>query len=484
MDSLAQAAAPARWTSGATWSLSPSVKTDTRFDTASVLNAGDQAWNVLTSRWSGAYDAKLNLTTGWSDGLWSASEAFSLHQQFQDTWYQSSSVTDTQKSTYDLQDQQASSDLATQALSSTVKPWNSGGPWRESNLQYSLNSILWSRTYLKTQTFDGTKNTVTSHQATAQAVYYLWEGVPTVKAQGSWQGTLAPLDPVTTWSGSMDLSVPTAKASTKASAIQTKTSLTWNPWETSASWTPVTDFSLQEAYSYDLQASRPQSSVTTLNAWGWTAQYRHQQTTPYSFDQTTKQWVVSGSQAFLPQLLQFGYVLNLPAVQWWRYRNSLSSSVNFSWPISLQQYSNMPMTLTYSVNYKLARFLDFQISEGITNKTAYRYFPALVDSFGSGTISTVNPLADLWDSVSVWDQTALHRTMFKMTNLSLSLVHYLDDWQVSLNYSGAPQLNTAGTQWNWVGTLNLVVQWIPVPELKTQVQVDKDGNMSVLKNAN
>jgi hypothetical protein len=74
--------------------------------------------------------------------------------------------------------------------------------------------------------------------------------------------------------------------------------------------------------------------------------------------------------------------------------------------------------------------------------------------------------------------------MFKMTNLSLSLVHYLDDWQVSLNYSGSPQLNTAGTQWTWVGTMNLVVQWIPVPELKTQVQVDKDGNLSVLKNAN
>jgi hypothetical protein len=55
---------------------------------------------------------------------------------------------------------------------------------------------------------------------------------------------------------------------------------------------------------------------------------------------------------------------------------------------------------------------------------------------------------------------------------------------VSLNYSGSPQLNAAGTQWNWVGTLNLVVQWIPVPELKTQIQVDKDGKMSVLKNAN
>jgi hypothetical protein len=484
MGSLAAAPAPARWTSGINWTLSPNVKTDTRFDTASVLNPGDPAWNVLTSRWSGAYDARLNLTTGWSDGAWTASEGLSLHQQAQDTWYLAPSVAAAQRTSYDLQDQRASSGLATQALASTWKPWNSGGPWRESSLQYTLNTILWSQTYLKTQTFDGTKATVTSHQATAQAVYYLWEGIPTVKAQGSWQGTIAPLDPLTTWSASLDLSFPWAKASTRTSALQTKTALTWNPWETTASWNPVTDLSLQEAYSYDLQGSRPQSSVTTLSAWGWSAQYRHQQTTPYRFDQTTKQWVVSGPQAFLPQQLQFGYVLNLPAIQWWRYRNSLSSTVNFSWPITLQQYSNMPLTLTYSVNYKLARFLDFQISEGISNKTAYRYFPALVDSFGPGTLTAVNPLADLWDSISVWDQAALHRTMFKMTNLSVSLVHYLDDWQVSLNYSGSPQLNAAGTQWNWVGTLNLVVQWIPVPELKTQIQVDKDGKMSVLKNAN
>ena len=71
-----------------------------------------------------------------------------------------------------------------------------------------------------------------------------------------------------------------------------------------------------------------------------------------------------------------------------------------------------------------------------------------------------------------------------MTTLTVGLVHYLDDWQIKLDYTGSPQLQTNVTnpQFQWSGTLTLLVQWYPVPELKTQMNWDKDGTLTVAKN--
>lgn len=490
-DSLPAPAAAPQWTTGASWSLKPTVKTDTRFDTAQVLQPDQSPWSVLTSRWTGSYDGRLSWNTGWSDGSWTANQAFSLQQQLQDTWYLAPSVTEAQQKIYEGQDTAAATGLLTQSLGSTWKPWTGQGPWRESSVQYTLGTKLWEFKAEKNRTFDGTKDTVTTHQASAQAVWYLWEGFPTVKAQGGWQSTLPPLDPLRTWSASLDLSVPWAKASTRTSAKQTAASWVWDPWDSSAEWNPWTSVSLKEAFQYDLEQSRPVVSTTSLTAWGWSVQYRHQRTTPYRFGTnpgdlaTYRKWYVSGPQDFLPQELRFAYSLDLPSLQWWFYRNTLSSKVTMTWPINLQQYSQMPLTLNYTVSYKLHRFLDLQVTEGIVNRTAYRYFPALAESFGEGVLTPLNPIADLWDAFSVWDQSALRRTSFKMTNLSLALVHYLDDWQIKLDYSGAPQLQGSGSnqQFEWKGTLTLLVQWYPVPELKTQMQWDKEGTLSILKNS-
>lgn len=491
LEPTASAPAGPQWVNGANWSLRPTFKTDSRFDTAQVVRPEQSPWSLLTSRWSGSYDGRLSWNAGWSDESWIANQSFTLSQQAQDTWYLAPSVTDAQAKVYESQDKLAATGLLSQTLSSTWKPWATQGAWRDSNLKYNLDTRLWEYKAERDRFYDGTKDTVTAHQASAQAIWYLWEGVPTVKALGGWQSTLPPLDPQRTWSGSLDLSVPSAKASTRVSAKQTSSSWLWDPWDASAEWLPWDNVSLRESFQYDLENSRPISSTTSLIAWGWTVQYRHLRTTPYRFGTdstnatTFRRWYVSGPQDFLPQELRFDYDLNLPSLQWWYHRNTLSTKVTLSWPITLQQYSSMPLNLNYTVNYKLHRFLDLQIAEGISNKTAYRYFPALTESFGPGLISSLNPLVDLWDSISFWDQAALRRTSFKMTNLSVALVHYLDDWQVKLDYSGSPQLKGTGLsqQFQWSGTLTLLVQWYPVPELKTQMQWDKDGKLSILKNS-
>jgi len=480
-ESLTLASEPG-WTSGVTWSFKPTAKTDTRFDSTAVTQPSDVGWDVLTSQWSASYDGKLNLSTGWSDGLWTATESISMHQQAQNTWYLGPGITST-PTYYSTLDRQQTSSLLTQSLGSSVKPFVAGGAWRDSSLQYTLSTKLWEETYAHTLWLDGTKDTVTAHSASSQAVVYLWEGTPVWKANAGLVTTLAPLDPVKTWSGGTDVTFPWAKLGSSVSAKQTETALTFDPWESTAEWTPTTGVSLKETYQYDLGYSYPLVSTTTFTGGGFTAQYRHQRTTPYSFNTATLSWDAGSSQAFIPQQMLFAYALNLPSVQWWYYRNTLTSTLNYNWTINLQKYSEMPMTLSYTLGYKLSKFLDLSVTGGMQNKTAYRYIPALAQTFGAGAVTVVNPLVDLWDSLCIWDQAALRRTGFKMTTLALGLTHYLDDWQIKLDYSGSPQLNSAGTQYQWTGTMTLLVSWIPIPELKTQANVDKNGILTIAKNS-
>jgi len=480
MDPVALGNNDRSWTTGVTWSLTPTVKTDTRFDNATSQSFDRNSWTPLSSRWSGSYDGKLALSTGWSDTSWTTTEALTMHQQKQDTWYLEKG---TDPTTYDQEDESQTSSLFSQAFSSAWKPWLSTFcPLRDSSVQYNLASNLWKQTSAGTQGMDWSKKSVTAHQAAATGVWYVIEGLPTIKATAGWQDNLPPLDRLTTYNGQLDLSTPWAAASTSAVARYSETGWAFDPWQSTATWTPLADVSLAQLFQYDLKNQYPVLATSTLKAWGFSTQYSQQRTTAYHYDTTTRAWDPDGV-GFYPQQLLFSYNLDLPPIDWWYHRNVLSAKVAATWPINLQQYSQMPLTINYTVAYKLLRFLDFQVTEGISNQTAYRYFPWLADSFGPGAVRQVNVFQDLWDSISIWDQAALKRTSFKMTNLTVGMVHYLDDWQVKLDYTGSPQLQTNNgvQQFQWTGTLTLTVSWYPIPELKTQMQYDKTG-LQILKN--
>ena len=482
LDSLPDAAAPGQWVSGVTWSFQPTTKVDTRYydedPPRGPRGPQDDLWKTKTSRWTGSYDSKITFTSGLSDNLWVNSNSFSLHQQTQDTYY-IDSLESGNTSTYRDQDKQQTSSLLSQNLTSTLKPWVSGGPWRDSSVQYNLATSLWQAQGDKNVYYNGQKETVTSHQTSTQGVWYLREDYPTVKAQAGWQTNLPPLDKLRTYTGRLDAAIPWAKAYTTITAQETEKLWIFSPWESSVEWDPVKEALLNETYRYDVDKKRPVSSVTDLQAWGFEAKYTHQRTTAYTFDKVSRQWR-AGAEDYLPSQLFFGYTLDIPLVQWWHWRNSLSARVNASWPINLQQYSDMPFTLNYALIYKLARFIDIQVQQGVVNRAAFRYFPFLVESFGDGVVSTVNPAKDILDSLSIWDTAALRRSNFKMSNLTIAAVHYLDDWQIKLSYTGSPQLVTTGSisQYQWQGTLNLLVQWLPIPELKTRLQVDQNGTLT------
>ena len=60
-------------------------------------------------------------------------------------------------------------------------------------------------------------------------------------------------------------------------------------------------------------------------------------------------------------------------------------------------------------------------------------------------------------------------------------MHHLGDWDLSYTYKGYPELDSSGQrpEWDWKSEFCILVQWNPIPELKTQVRKNKEDRYSM-----
>ncbi len=484
LSSLPFPGSPQPWTQSLAWSINPIYRVDTRYDNSLALSAKDFQSQVQSSRWNGAWDGKLGYNLGQGSNSFALSSSLLLHQQVQETWYLSPDVAPATQAVLRSQDQGQTSSLLLQNLNLSWNPLAEFAPLSSTSINYSVSGRLWEHTSTEDKLFDGTISSVPVHQLAAQTSWLAWDGVPSVTLGARLQNALPPLTTNLVASSNVELQMYWARLSAKIQYKFLGTVWTPDPWLSSLVLTPWTGFSLKESFQYDLSTQTPQNSTTDLSWAGWSLQYRHMQTLPYVFDTANRKWTTTGVSDFLPQGLDVRYSQAIPLTQSWENRQSVAGNLSLNWPINLQQISQMPLSVTFSLQYKLFRFIDLQVSESLVNRGVFRYFPSLVDSFGIGSLTAVNPVTDLIDSLSVWDEAALRRGGFKMNTLTVGLVHYLSDWQIKLDYSGSPQLSTGtNRRFEWSGTLSLLVQWYPVPELKTQLNVDRTGVLTIPRNS-
>ncbi|MEI8092729.1 MAG: hypothetical protein WCG80_00795 [Spirochaetales bacterium] len=478
--SLTVPGAPATWTQSLTWNVNPLFRLDTRFDNSRVLQAQDSNSEIQSSRWTGSWDGRMAYNGSLSNSGFTVGSTVSLHQQMQQAWYLSPSTAPAQKTASDLQDSQQTNSLAQATITAAWKPLGGLHAWQDSSLGYTLGTRLWENKDGKDSFFDLSTASILANQFTAQAN---WQALDTLKLGFSWRNVLPPQTTNLSGGASLDYQIPLGHLTTRTQWKNTGADWKSDPWESSLEVTPLEGLTFKESFVYDLVKYQPQSSTTQVTWAGLALQYRQLQTLGYHFDPVTRRWVATGVTDFLPQELNTTYSLTVPLQQSWENRQSVSGNFSFSWPINLQQISQMPVSFNYGLQYKLYRFVDLQISQSVVNRTVFLYFPWLIDSLGVSNIQSVNFLTDVWDSLSFWDDVARHRAGFKMSSLSVSLVHYLEDWQLKIAYSGSPQLAGTKPQFQWTGTLSVTAQWLPVPELKTQLQWDKDGKLSIPRNS-
>ena len=141
--------------------------------------------------------------------------------------------------------------------------------------------------------------------------------------------------------------------------------------------------------------------------------------------------------------------------------------------MNVQRFTDNLFEFAPRLTLSVHEVLDLTFSSLSVNSKTYRYLPGLPEQLGE---SWVNPVVDLAQSFNFFNPADRYNSAFKIRAVSLKAVHHLHDWDLSVEYSGAPKLVTSPVkQYVWSPSFTIQLQWIPVSELKTAASGDRDG---------
>ncbi len=492
---------PSTYTQSLTYSLVPNLSVQnttvsTNWNSPADINFGS-AYSVLTTQGTGTlqYNGALFGT------LAGISNAVTFTGNYK-THFNEQPAVASQWQSFLLQDYASSFLKVTDALSITTMPFLGNPTFGNSQLTYSLTADLFDRTFVPgslTPSFQNTFLAWDPNHISAHSIDLALKALPSWGQQQSLtiNTILPPLIPEVDTTGVFPTGFVTTTLS--SSVFQPVTTEGWQPktaeanvafstwfnvdqlltydytvpaWTTSTSRATFSAFdsnlSLQESFTYDLRNHLPLDSTTKLSLWFFTAQFEAQQTYPYQF-LASSGWVQQPTQAFIPSNFSAGVNYSYTSPPLWKNRILWSTSVAANWNINLLRFTENLLDFKFSTTLSIYKFLDLTFSAETTNAATYRYIPGLPEQIGQSQLS---PFSDLVDSFNFFSTAARSRSNFKMKSVSLSLVHHLGDWDLSVQYTGSPQLVYASngtTSYQWTPTLSIAVQWKPVPELKSNI---------------
>ncbi len=153
-------------------------------------------------------------------------------------------------------------------------------------------------------------------------------------------------------------------------------------------------------------------------------------------------------------------------VRWWKGRVSLSLGFDTSLKFYFQDRYASTFSISASIRLQIAEFLDFTFQVTSSNNGFSHYYTS------DDTFSFPLLWADLMRSFD-FVGTGRYNTQFNLSEISIILVHDLDDWSLNCKYSGSVVLSN--NQYSWVPTISIYLTWNTIPELdvnKTYTETD------------
>ena len=153
---------------------------------------------------------------------------------------------------------------------------------------------------------------------------------------------------------------------------------------------------------------------------------------------------------------------------------------------SLVRFSESSLTFGLTASLKIGDILNLSLSSSSENDSAWQYYAGLFSSQISQVRSStgalgglnaadyqVNPLADIWDGLSVWNPDALKRSLFKLKSLSFTIAHDLQDWTLSGTVSTSPLLLTTNT-YTLDTKISILLAWKDMSQIKSTINYDNN----------
>ncbi len=233
-------------------------------------------------------------------------------------------------------------------------------------------------------------------------------------------------------------------------------------------------FALKEVFVSDVLNFRPVSSTTTFDLWRFTSSFTAERTEGYNFN-TSSGWQSNLTEEFQPSKISFGLDLDYSPDSLWKNRIKFESVINSGWSMNILKPTDTVFNFDLSFNLKIEEFLDLTFKSQSINRAFYRYIPSATDKIGISQIE--NPLTDLLKSFNFFNTQDRIDSNFNLNLLEIDAVHHLGDWDLNLSYKGQPEIYTnADTtkEYRWTASLTIFVEWKPIPEIRKEVLYSDD----------
>lgn len=154
-------------------------------------------------------------------------------------------------------------------------------------------------------------------------------------------------------------------------------------------------------------------------------------------------------------------------VRGWKNRIYLSLGLSSTLNLDIQNIAASSFTITPSIIFSIAEFLDFRLSFTSSNNN----FASYQDERGKFSLSEL--FNDLVRSFDFFGE-GRYNTNFNMSQINLEVVHYMQDWALHCNYSSSVVLSD--DVYRFVPQFSIYLSWNTFPDLKIDESWEMDGD--------
>ncbi|WP_321301620.1 hypothetical protein [uncultured Sphaerochaeta sp.] len=155
-------------------------------------------------------------------------------------------------------------------------------------------------------------------------------------------------------------------------------------------------------------------------------------------------------------------------LRWWKRRIALTLGIDSSLKFFYQDRYASSFSIMASARLQIAEFLDITLAAKSTNNGFFQYYNA-DDTFSYSLL-----WKDLLRSFD-FSGDGRYNTQFNLSELSIILVHDLEDWSLNCKYSGSVVLSN--NQYSWVPTVSVYLTWNTIPELDVEETWTQDNSV-------
>ena len=233
----------------------------------------------------------------------------------------------------------------------------------------------------------------------------------------------------------------------------------------------------KQSYKYDFLNDTPDEAVSEINAWIFNTEYKAEYMNPWYYDQATG-WQEKDNEEFVPSEFSASIDFSRYFYPVWKNRIRYKTNMSTSWDMDLQRFTENALVFNLGFDLNVSEFLDITFNTKSENNKTYRYIPSYADELGE---EWVNPFEDLLKSFNFFNIQDRYESFFKLKLIEFKAVHHLHDWDLTLDYTGEPSLyqpDTGVREWRWDSKLTILMQWNPIPEIKTDISIS-DNNIKM-----